>query len=154
VTSADEAGRDRPVIVVGVDGSEPSKRALRWAVWEAQATGGEILAVTVWEPVTIFGAIPPAGVARDYAADALAALDTAVEEALGPDAKVEVRTRVEEGHPASELIKLSEDADLLVLGSYGRSAFTGILVGSVALHCVLHAACPVVVVRGPGKVAR
>ncbi|MFF0428177.1 universal stress protein [Streptomyces sp. NPDC004520] len=55
--------------------------------------------------------------------------------------------RVVEGHPATVPIGESRDADLLVVGSHGRGAFTGMLLGSVSGHCVHHASCPVLVVR-------
>jgi nucleotide-binding universal stress UspA family protein len=54
---------------------------------------------------------------------------------------------VEYGHSAPVLISESEHADLLVVGSHGHGALTGMLLGSVSVHCVSHAACPVVVVR-------
>jgi nucleotide-binding universal stress UspA family protein len=52
------------------------------------------------------------------------------------------------GHPAQVLIDQSEEAGLLVVGSRGHGAFTGMMLGSVSLYCVTHAHCPVVVVRG------
>ena len=52
------------------------------------------------------------------------------------------------GHPAEALIGESEDASLLVVGYRGHGAFPGMLVGSVSIHCVTNARCPVVVVRG------
>jgi nucleotide-binding universal stress UspA family protein len=59
-----------------------------------------------------------------------------------------VHTKIGYGHPAPVLIEESQHADLLVVGHRGHGAFTGMLVGSVSLHCVSNAACPVVVVRG------
>ena len=59
-----------------------------------------------------------------------------------------METRLGYGHPAQVLIEASREADLLVLGSHGHGAFTGILVGSVSIHCVTAAFCPVVVVCG------
>lgn len=52
------------------------------------------------------------------------------------------------GHPAEVLVDESKAADLLVVGSRGHGAITGVLIGSVSIHCVTHAHCPVVVVRG------
>ena len=52
------------------------------------------------------------------------------------------------GHPAQALIEASGEADLLVVGHRGHGAFTGMLLGSVGIHCVTNEACPVVVVRG------
>jgi nucleotide-binding universal stress UspA family protein len=59
-----------------------------------------------------------------------------------------VETALVYGHPVEVLIDESKAADLLVVGHHGHSAFAGMLVGSVSIHCVTSAACPVVVVRG------
>lgn len=59
-----------------------------------------------------------------------------------------IETKVPYGHPAQVLIDESKEADLLVVGSHGHGGFSGMLVGSVSIHCVTHASCPVVVVRG------
>jgi nucleotide-binding universal stress UspA family protein len=59
------------------------------------------------------------------------------------------RTVVEDRRPAEALVELSNDADLLVVGSRGRGGFTELLLGSVSHATVLHAACPVVVVPSP-----
>ncbi|MEU3985934.1 universal stress protein [Streptomyces sp. NPDC026672] len=55
--------------------------------------------------------------------------------------------QVVEGHPAAALTEAAKDAELLVVGSRGHGAFTGMLLGSVSHHCVHHATCPVLVVR-------
>ena len=60
---------------------------------------------------------------------------------------VEVVTEVLEGHAGEQLIRLSQDADLLVVGSRGHGGFVGLLMGSVTTYVVNHALCPVVVVR-------
>lgn len=59
-----------------------------------------------------------------------------------------VHARVAEGNPAQVLIDASDGADLLVVGSRGHGGFTEALLGSVSQHCVQHAHCPVVVIRG------
>jgi nucleotide-binding universal stress UspA family protein len=71
-----------------------------------------------------------------------------------PDGRPEgLETRVTYGHAAPALIDEAQGADLLVVGSKGHGAFTGMLVGSVSLHCVTSASCPVVVVHGKGRPA-
>ena len=135
-------GNGRPLIVVGVDGSECSHDALRWAARHAELTGAVLHAVMVWHLPEIYGYVP-----RDYEADARKALDGAVETALGPDRRAQITTRVVEGHPAAELIEASRGADLLVVGCRGHGGFAGLPLGSVGQHCVGHAECPVVVVR-------
>jgi len=134
-------------IVAGVDGSEPARTALRWALRQARLTGAVLEAVIAWEyPVFSVGQVllPP----DDPETIAGRTLDEAVRAALGPDPEAEVRQRVLAGHPARLLVEAAEGADLLVVGSRGHGTFAAALLGSVAQHCVQHAPCPVVVVRG------
>ncbi|MFJ6381181.1 universal stress protein [Kitasatospora sp. NPDC092039] len=139
-------------IVVGVDGSESSGRALRWAVRQAELTGSALVAVIAWEYPTYHGArgwFPPAG--TDEAAlesRARQEVARAVERAVGEDPPVEVRTEARYGTPAGALVEASRGAELLVVGSRGLGGFAGMLLGSVAQHCTRHATVPVVVVRG------
>jgi nucleotide-binding universal stress UspA family protein len=62
-------------------------------------------------------------------------------------AGLDVEEEIAYGHPAQVLIEQSADAGLLVVGNRGHGAFTGMLLGSVSIHCVTHSHCPVVVVR-------
>jgi nucleotide-binding universal stress UspA family protein len=134
-------------IVVGVDGSDESKQALRWAAQQAGYTGASLDVVTAWQLPLGFGW--PAGFPEDYnpEEDALHVLDAVIEEVLGASPKVEIRKQVEEGQAASALLRLSEGASALVVGSRGRGGFTGMLLGSTSSQCVQHAKCPVVVIR-------
>ena len=135
------------IIVVGVDTSDSSKDALRWAAAQARLTGSRLRAVMAWEiPTMAFWAPLPEGL--DLEKDCQQALESTVKEVLGADPGVELTLAVVSGHPAPALIEQAADADLLVLGSRGHGEFTGMLVGSVSEHCVAHASCPVVVVRG------
>jgi len=137
---------DQRRIVVGVDGSEPSRLALRWAADEAKLRDATLEVVTAWHiPPQVASPAVPTG---DYdfetvAGDTLAAEVAAI---LGPDPGPIVR-RVVNGHAARVLIELSEHAELLVVGSRGLGGFTGTLLGSVSRHCTTHAHCSVVVVR-------
>jgi len=137
-------------IVVGVDGSEPSKEALRWAARQAQITGAKVLAVMAWEYPTSFGWAPPYPTEFDPGLDTRKALDATVDEALGTDRPVDVESIVVEGRPATELLEAAKGADLLVVGCRGHGAFTGMLLGSVSQHCMTHASCPVMVIHGHG----
>lgn len=138
-------------IVVGVDGSECSQRALRWAHAEAREHGAELVVVTAWTPQPPSPASPglmfvpdtdvqPDELAGNVLGDALASLSE------GADVSA-VRREVIRGGAAKVLIDLSADADLVVVGSRGHGAFSGMLLGSVSQHLVSHASCNVVVVR-------
>ncbi len=76
------------------------------------------------------------------------ALDKALTDVYGTTTPEHVQTDVAYGHPSQVLVEESQHADLLVVGNRGHGSFNGMLVGSVSIHCVTNAACPVVVVRG------
>lgn len=141
------AASDTQTIVVGVDGSDSSKDALRWAAQQARVIGAELRVVTTWEYPTSFGWAPAYPSDWDPQTDASKALSEVIDEVLGRDPGVPVRIDVTEGRPAPVLIERARDAVLLVVGSRGHGAFAGMLVGSVSEHCVSHSPCPVVVVR-------
>jgi nucleotide-binding universal stress UspA family protein len=135
----------RPVIVAGVDGSEDSKEALRWAARYARLTGAEVHAVTAWHvPVTIM--VVPSYTEADYQRDAAEILNKAVLDALGPDPGVPVVTRLIQDRPAVALTEEAEHAELLVVGEHGHGELPGMHLGSVASYCVHHSPCPVTVV--------
>jgi len=136
-----------PMIVVGVDGSEASKRALRWAADQAKLIGAELKVVTTWEYPPTLGWAPPYPSDFDPDADARKALSATVAEVLGADPGLVMHLTVVEGHPAYVLTETAADAQLLVVGSRGHGAFAGMLLGSVSEYCAAHAPCPVVVVR-------
>lgn len=139
-------------VVVGVDGSAESVGALKWAAKYAAATGATISAVLCWHYHTAVGSSPP-GVTPKVITDEVRAemqetLDKALTEVYGTATPPHVQAQVAYGHPAVVLVEKSQQADLLVVGNRGHGQFTGMLVGSVSIHCVTNAACPVVVVRG------
>ncbi len=145
------AGSSGPAVVVGVDGSGESADALSWAARYAAATGATITVVISWHyPAAglVPAAPPPDGVTAQVRADMQTALDKVVADVFGTATPDKVVTKVAYGHPAMVLVDESREADLLVLGRRGHGAFTGMLLGSVSIHCVTNAECPVVVVRG------
>jgi nucleotide-binding universal stress UspA family protein len=77
-------------------------------------------------------------------------LSSAVADAIGDDAAVDVEQRIVERDPGEALVKESAEADLVVVGSHGRSGLSAALLGSVSRHVVDHATCPVVVVKARG----
>lgn len=133
-----------PVIVVGVDGSPSSQRAVRWAAQQAKLTGATLRAVSSWRWPNYITIVPP-GV--DLASDTRRTLDEVLEVALAGSEDVSVTRHVIEGPPGPALLTQAQDASLLVVGAQGRAAFPGMLLGSVSEYCVRHGSCPVVVVR-------
>jgi len=135
----------RPVIVVGVDGSEVGQVALRWALRQARLAGGELQAVTAWELSAAYGYVPmyaDVDLEGDARKQQDAALAQVAEDAVG----VDVVAKVVRGHAADALLDASRGADLLVVGSRGHGTFAGTLLGSVSQHCAQHARCPIVIV--------
>lgn len=133
-------------IVVGVDGSEPSKQALRWAARFLAVTGGWIDAVIAWHPPASYG-LSYAPADWNPEEDAQKVLTRTVEEVFGADPPLGLRQIVREGNPAKVLLDESRDAALLVVGSRGHGGFAGLLLGSVSAHCAEHATIPVLVVH-------
>ena len=135
-------------VVVGVDGSEHSKRAVQRASDEASKHGAELLVVSTWPtPLGTRLAAPPAEVSDQLAQDTEAMLRKTLSETLGDSPQVPVNTTVTQGYPAQVLIELSDGADLLVVGSRGLGGFAGLLLGSVSQHVTTNARCTVAVVR-------
>jgi nucleotide-binding universal stress UspA family protein len=144
-------------IVVGVDGSDASRDAMRWAAEEARLRSTSLVAVYTWsfippQPIGDPGmlAVPVGDLPGQLSAEeeaARAALDAAVDEALGGESGVEVERKLAEGDAGDVLVAESADAELLVVGSHGRSGFKAAILGSVSRHVVAHASCPVVVVK-------
>jgi nucleotide-binding universal stress UspA family protein len=147
-------------IVVGVDGSDGSREALRWAAEQAALRGvplevvhtyetepataafayDETMSVEVWQRAR--ADVERRG--RQAAERAQALVDSMIEEVTG----IEVDAVAIEGrHPAQALLERAEGAELLVVGSRGRGGFKSLLLGSVSQQCAQHATCPVVIVR-------
>jgi nucleotide-binding universal stress UspA family protein len=141
-------------IVVGVDGSPGSISALRWAIDEAGVRRTPLDVVLVFPYEHPAGEPWPLSLTPEYTAERLEEARRDAEHELGAllkdhlpdDAKAEIRPLVVAGHPAKRLLRLAEDADLLVVGSRGLGGFRGLVLGSVSMQCVQHATCPVVVV--------
>ena len=136
-----------PRIVVGVDGFESSKAALRWAIRQAKLTGAVVEAVTAWHVPVGSGWVPTADM-PDYQEDAFAVLSEAITEMCAIDPDVQVCPRVVEGRAGQVLVDASDGADLLVVGSRGHRGLAQALLGSVGQYCANYASCPVVIMRG------
>jgi nucleotide-binding universal stress UspA family protein len=131
-------------IIVGVDGSEESKRALRWAADYGKMSGAPVEALAFWEYPANYG-WPANYDDVDFEKRAHETLEDTVRDVLGESSSVSREVRP--GQPAVGLVIASEHAQLLVVGSRGRGGFAGLLLGSVSQHCVQHAHCPVLVMR-------
>jgi nucleotide-binding universal stress UspA family protein len=148
-------------IVVGVDGSDASKDALRWAIDEARLRQAAVDAVYAWQvpimPPDVGPSLAPSASALEMTAlfpkleeSARLLVQDVVREVAGDRPDVEVRAVPVEGPPANALLDAAQGADLLVVGSRGHGHFKGMLLGSTSLHIVQHAPCPVVVLRHRG----
>jgi nucleotide-binding universal stress UspA family protein len=138
-----------PDIVVGTDGSEQSRTAVRWAAAEARlhAASLKILTAYTWDgPPEAFGGLGelPDVITQQF--DQLAA--GAVAEARAWEPGIEVSGVAVVGDPAPVLLDAGRTAALLVVGNRGRGGFASLLLGSVSQQVATHAAGPVVVVRG------
>ena len=140
-----------PGIVVGVDGSPNSERALDWAMKQAAAVQAPLTVIAVHEvPKSYWGHIPVVGPAD---AGLLDSLRQAAEEMtqraasrLGDAGPASVTVHAVNGFVVKELVDASQDADLVVVGSRHGSGFARLLAGSVSSEVIQHSACPVVIV--------
>jgi len=150
MTASGDDGQAR--IVVGIDGSEYSKDALRWAARQAGFTDAALDVVIGWQYPVFYGWAPGAQ-DFDFAGAAGQALAEAIDDVLGADRPARLRTHVVEGHAGPALVDASAGADLLVVGSRGHGGLADALLGSVSTYCVQHAPCPVTVIRPAGRAA-
>jgi nucleotide-binding universal stress UspA family protein len=143
MTTAHSRGNAR--IVVGIDGSASSERALHWAVEEARIRGADLEIIHAWH-----GGLP--GLIPDqpdevFQRHSRSVLDTAVSGLPEGAASLVIDTRPVKGHPAAVLVDASADAELVVVGSHGHGGVAGSVLGSVSQRVASHARCPVVIVR-------
>ncbi|WP_208028300.1 universal stress protein [Rhabdothermincola sediminis] len=138
-------------VIVGVDGSDGSRAALRWAASEAERWGAPLVAVWAWEfSPLIVATNAPTEIEELSQAVAQRLRETLVEE-LGEDGADRVEAHVVEGTPVRALLDQAGADDLIVVGSRGYGGFKGALLGSVSQQVVHYAPCPVTVVRAAGR---
>jgi nucleotide-binding universal stress UspA family protein len=143
-------------IVVGVDGSEESVSALRWALAEAERRGAILDVVHAWHYpyvacTEITGMAAAALDMDDLESAGRAVLDHSLERAAAAHSGVRVEPILVQGGAAATLVDAAVGADLLVVGTRGRGGFAGLVLGSVSQHCSTHAPCPVVIVPQPDR---
>jgi nucleotide-binding universal stress UspA family protein len=140
-----------PGIIVGLDGSRHSTRALEWALKEGALQHAAVTVLTVhsvpaspWtgNPTILAGESEELEEIRQLAEE----MTLKVTSQLGESRPASVTVHAIPGYPAEALIDASRDADLMVVGSRGAGGFARLLVGSVSSQVVYHAHCPVVVV--------
>ncbi|MFZ3554719.1 universal stress protein [Streptomyces sp. BH055] len=135
-------------VLVGADGSDSSLEAVAIAAREARerGLGLRIVHAFVWPMMRAAGFAAAADALRGQA-DAVVASAVERARAAEPDL-ADIEGEVVTGEPLTILTVRSAQADLVVVGSRGLGAFTGLLIGSVAVYLAAHAECPVLVVRG------
>jgi len=139
-------------VVVGVDGSESSKRALSWAARQAARTGAPLLVAAAWTmPASSWGVpvaayVDPADL-EEAARRLVQAAIRATRSELGDGAPV-IQSAVLPGPAPDALLGLAAHASTLVVGSRGRGGFASLTLGSVATACAHHTPVPLVVVPG------
>jgi len=138
-----------PGIVVGIDGSGHSQRALEWAIKEAAIRQAPLTVIHVHQAMAGWnGGIASFPDDQDRTEQAGAAAQAETDKVLAElDARPEsVTVTAVHGFPADELIRASSDADMVVLGSRGAGGFARLLMGSVTTQVSAHATCPVLIV--------
>jgi nucleotide-binding universal stress UspA family protein len=157
-----EQARTPPAVVVGVDGSDGAKEALRWALAEARLRKAPLRIVHAWTYAYMgvaaggfgyMGGFGPNSVIEvennDLQRAAEELVDRLIAEVVGDVKDIQIEREVIDGGAAEVLIGAAASGDLLVVGSRGHGGFAGLLLGSVSQQCVHHAPCPVVVVHPP-----
>jgi nucleotide-binding universal stress UspA family protein len=155
VRAMNEQNSSQRSIVVGVDGSESSRAALRWASRQARLTGCGVQAVIAWHHPVMAGGFGWAPVSEmditDFKELAAKQLAEVIADEIDPGLDVRVRSSVVEGNAAQVLLEAAREADLLVVGSRRHGGFTSALLGSVSQHCAHLASCPIVIIRAAGN---
>lgn len=144
------AGRTPPRIVVGIDGSWPARAALQWAAWHARATQSVLHAVRVLEWPIGFHSASPGGAGpnphvpdSDLSQSYLDGMRRIFDEV---DPLPEWCLTFAEGPTAPMLVQLTEDADLLVIGSREQAVSGDAFAGEIGHYCISHSRRPVVIV--------
>jgi nucleotide-binding universal stress UspA family protein len=145
---------DHGLIVVGVDGSEGSKAALRWALTEARIRRVPL------QVVYVFWALPLLAPNEDLLelwlaepARATEAVRAFVNSTVGEPTDVEIWAVALQGTAAESLSEAARSADLLVVGAHPGGRLSGLVLGSVSRQCLHQAGCPVVIVPGAPSTA-
>lgn len=138
-------------IVVGIDGSEASRRAAELAAREASLRkAGLTLVSAILPPIAPAGFGPGLPVSLDALEETRKATHHQLTELASALGAADIQCHVQIGSPSGVLLEASETALMIVIGSRGLGGFRGLLLGSVSIQVAAHADCPVLVVRDPG----
>jgi nucleotide-binding universal stress UspA family protein len=139
-----DAGGATPRILVAVDGSEPSRRALQRAAVEAAAHHGRLEVLRAWTYLDQ----PGPGFDPEYGEEKVRVeVERFIDDVLGAERPAEAVITIVNDLPARAVLDRADGAWLIVLGARGRGGFAGLLLGSVSQQVVNHSPCPVLIVR-------
>jgi nucleotide-binding universal stress UspA family protein len=138
-------------IIVGIDGSAHSRRALEWAIGEAAIRHTPLTVLTVQQALTGYWGAPvvypgDADLTEHARKVAREETETALDKLAADARPPQVTVLAVAGIPAEEILSLAREADMIVVGSRGAGGFKKLLMGSVSLTVTHHAPCPVVVI--------
>jgi nucleotide-binding universal stress UspA family protein len=137
-------------IVVGVDASDASKNALRWALENAREDD-TVVAFHAWQIHAVGTLEVPSYNPSDFEVNAFRSVRQVIDEVAGPEGerpdKPQIKVEVVHGDASSALMDRARTADLVVIGSRGLGGFRGLLQCSVSTQVVHHIECPVVIIR-------
>lgn len=133
-------------IVVGVDGSEPSTKALEWAIAEARRSPAVIDVVTAWTFPMVEGYAFTTSV-DDVERQAHEIVNGCISRVVANSPNIVVRGETADGEAGPVLVDEAKGADLLVVGARGLGGLARLFLGSVSIYCAKHAGCTVVIVR-------
>lgn len=140
-------------IVVGIDGSEGSLAALRWALQEGVGTGAPVEVVHCWQLQTVTDVV--FATAHEISCGSICMVANEVAAALAEmSERPEVTQLSRHGRPTMVLLERASRAGLLVLGAHGRSTLRDLALGQVATFARRHARCPVMIVQQDQTVSR
>jgi len=145
---------EKGIMIVGVDGSPASLRALEWASKNAVGLNCAIEVISTWEPYVPSGELVGSGVAPvlvlpilDTEQIAGEVIENCIKEVFGNARPEDLTSRTVMGDPGRVLVSESENATIVVVGSRGHGKFRDLVLGSVSSTCAAKAKCPVVVVH-------
>ena len=141
-----------PGIIVGIDGSVYSRRALEWAISEAAIRRTPLTVLTVHQAIAGYWA-QKVDLAEHASKAAQEEADSVLDKLGAGSRPPSVSVQAVVGLPAEEILSAAQDADMIVVGSRGAGGYKKLLMGSVSVQVTHHAHCPVVVIPAKAEPA-